>query len=81
LQLDYYSPLPVFVAVGDAITLPEGYVRALEFNLAIELAPRYARVGGVDKALAANAQNSKEAIAAKNAQILGLVSQPAGNAA
>lgn len=72
LTLDYTSPLVPFAAVTDVLALPDGYEAMLTFNLALALAPQYARQSGVPAALAANAQNSKALIAAKNGSILGL---------
>ncbi len=76
LELNYYSQLPAYTAVSDTVTLPEGYERALRLGLALELGPQYGRQGGqIPEILATNAANAKQAIAAKNASILGL--QPA----
>lgn len=77
LILDYYSDLPVYSATSDMVTLPSGWILMLVYNLAIALAPQFARVGGIPDSLAADAQNSKAVIAAKNAQILGLTQQAA----
>ncbi len=71
LGLRFWSPLTAFGSISDTVTLPDGWEQALHFNLAIVLSPQYARVGGVTPELAANAQNSKGAIVAKNAAILG----------
>lgn len=76
LQLDYYASLPAYSTVGDTVTLPDGWQAMLHFNLAIALAPQYARQGGVPDALAANAQNSKALIVQKNAAIIGLTQAP-----
>lgn len=77
LGLDYYSPLIEFAAVGtDIASLPDGFHQALAYNLAVALAPQFARVGGVTPELAANAQNSKAVIVQKNALILGLTQAP-----
>lgn len=76
LELDYYAPLPVFAAVGDTVTLPNGWQAMLHFNLAIALSPQYGRMGERHlKELAANAQNAKNVIAQKNAAVLGLQQQ------
>lgn len=77
LQLDYYASLPTYSAVGDTVTLPDGWILMLHYQLALMLAPQYARVGGVPESLAADAQNAKAAIAAKNAAIIGLTQQAA----
>lgn len=78
LYLDFIQRLPQFATVADTVFLPEGYDAALHFNLAIALAPQYARVGGVPDALAVNAANSLKFIRDRNAAILGLgQAQPA----
>jgi hypothetical protein len=71
LELDYWIPLTQFTAVTDVVTLPDGWLDMLHFNLALRLYPQYPREGGIDPVLAANAQNSKLSIVAKNAAILG----------
>lgn len=73
LELDYYSPLPAYTLVGDTVTLPEGWEVALSFNLAVILYGQYSRPGGATlEWLASQASNFKNAIAQKNAAILGL---------
>jgi hypothetical protein len=71
LWLDYWSAIAQFITVGDTLNLPAGWQDALHFNLAVRLYPQYARAGGIDPVLAANAQSSKGALVALNAQILG----------
>ncbi len=71
LLLKGWYATPAFATVTDALTLPPEYFAALHFNLAIALSPQFSRVGGVTPELAANAQNSKGIIVAKNAKILG----------
>lgn len=73
LTLDYSSFIVAPASAGDTLNYPDGWDRMLAFGLAIELAPQFARQAGVPAALAANYQNSKAAIAAKNASILGLM--------
>lgn len=78
LILDYYSPLAQFAAVGDTVTLPDGYVQLLRTQLAKDLYPQYARVGGNNKEdIFAAWQNAKSQIATKNSAILSLVQQAA----
>ncbi len=75
LRLDYWIPLVQFSSTGQTLTLPDEYFAALHFNLAVALAPQYARQGGITPELAANAQNTKAAIMQKNAEIIGLAAQ------
>ncbi len=77
LTLGYWGSITAFAATSTTVTLPDGYEEALHSNLAIALAPQYARVGGVTPELAALAQNSKAAIITKNAAILGKQQQQA----
>lgn len=78
LSLDYWTPLVAFAAVGDTVTLPDGYEDALHFNLAVALAPHYNIGKSVAReVLLAKAQNAKAVIVAKNAAILGLQPQAA----
>lgn len=77
LTLDYYSPLVEFAATSTSLTLPDGYEAALHTNLALALAPQYARVGGVTPELLKAAQDAKAFIVQKNAAILGLSQAPA----
>jgi hypothetical protein len=76
LWLDYWSALAQFATVGDTINLPDGWARALHYNLALEIYPQYARAGGIDPVLAAKAQESKGALNALNAEILGRQQAP-----
>ncbi len=76
LRLDYFSPIPVFASTATSLTLPDGWELMLHSNLAVKLAPQYARTSGITPELAALAQNSKEAIMQKNAAILGLTQGP-----
>ncbi len=77
LWLDYWSAIAQFNTVGDTINLPAGWQAALHTNLAVELYPQYARMGGIDPVLAANAQKYKGALVALNAAILGEQQAPA----
>lgn len=67
IELAYWTPLLAFAAVGSTITLPEGWINMLRFNLAVLLYPRHARLGGLPPELAANAQNSKASLVQQNA--------------
>lgn len=72
LTLDFWTPFTPFAAVGDTVIFAVEYIAALHFNLAVALSPQYARTNGITSELAANAQNSKQVIMQKNAEILGL---------
>lgn len=72
LELDYWTALTQFANVGVTVALPPGFEAALHWNLAVELWPQYARPGNSIDVIAANAQKAKAAIAAVNADILGL---------
>ncbi len=50
-----------------------GFEAAFHYNLAVALAPQYARTGGVTPELAANAQNSKAIIVQASNEIQGLL--------
>ena len=72
LELAYWVPIVAFAAVSDGLTgLPPGYEAAIHFNLAVALEPQYARAGGPDPILAANAQNTKASIVEQNRMITG----------
>lgn len=80
LQLDYWTALTQFANVGATVTLPPGFEAGLHWNLAVELWPQYARPGNSIDIIAANAEKAKAAIAAVNADILGLqAAAPAAN--
>jgi hypothetical protein len=66
VELAYWVPLTSFVTVGDTVSLPTGWEDMLHFNLAVRLAPQYARATGITQELAANAQNSKASIVSQN---------------
>ena len=76
LELDYWTVLAQFALVSSTVTLPPGFQDALHFNLATRLYPQYARAGGPDQALLLNAQITKAAITALNAEILGTAPEP-----
>ena len=72
LTLEFWTPVVAFASVGTTVTLPDGWEAAIHFNLAVQLAPQYARQTGITQELAANAQNTLNALKAKNAAILGI---------
>jgi hypothetical protein len=76
LWLDYWMAIAQFATVGDAVTLPDGWIEALHWNLALKLYAQYARPGATVDAIAGNAQASKGALNALNAKILGLQQAP-----
>lgn len=76
LELAYWTPIDTLATLATNVNLPPGYEDMLHFNLAIHLAPQYGRSGGVDPALAANAQNTKASIVQQNT-IMGLAPQQA----
>jgi hypothetical protein len=71
IEVDYWTPLPKFAAVGDTVNLPDGFEDALHFNLAVALYPQYSRPGGPDPMLIENARRSKSVIIAINSAARG----------
>lgn len=69
LELFTYNALTAFDALGDTVTLPPGYERALIFSLALDLAPQFGRA--VDPTVAAVAAEAMGAITRTNARVLG----------
>ena len=69
LELYYLKPLAQFASLGDTINLPPGYEQALRFALAGVLAPEYG--SAMPPEYAAAAAESKQAIAAMNAAVIG----------
>jgi hypothetical protein len=64
LILVSWSQLASFAALGDTFDMPPGYQQAIEYNLAILLAPEYGRP--IDAAVASIAGSSRSSIAQKN---------------
>jgi hypothetical protein len=64
LELFSWQQLTGFAALTDTFDLPPGYQQAIEYNLAILLAPEYGRQ--VDAAIASVAGSSRTAIAQLN---------------
>jgi hypothetical protein len=69
LEVSSYTPLTQFASLATTIALPDGYERALTYALALELAPEYGRP--IDQAVMGVAGESKQAITALNALVLG----------
>ncbi len=67
LELAYWTPITQVADFTVAANQPEGWEHMLHFNLAVALAPQYARQGGISPELAANAQNSKASLVSQNA--------------
>ena len=66
LELDYYTPITQITNFAATVALPEGWEHMLHANLAVALAPQYARQGGISQEVAALAQNSKQALISQN---------------
>lgn len=64
LEIYHWQELDGFTAVTDAFDLPPGYQMAIEYNLALLLAPEYGRP--VDQVLAAIAGSSRSSLAQRN---------------
>lgn len=63
-----WTKLPLFVTIQDVINLPEGYLDALEYNLAVKIAPESGMQ--LDPAIVAAAADGKQAIQRFNALVL-----------
>lgn len=70
LELYVYEPLAKPSVVTETVSLPPGYERAFEFNLAVDLWPEYPNPGVYDHVIAV-ANQSKTAIQAINQAVLG----------
>lgn len=57
-KLYAWTPLAAFTAVGDT-TLPPAYLKALRYNLAVDLAPEYGRTTPVEVAVQAASSKGK----------------------
>lgn len=66
LKLSVWTPISTIAAATDNIVLPPGYERAIDTNLAIEIAPEFQRP--VSDALAKAARESLKAIKQANIQ-------------
>jgi len=64
-----YTPLTQFASLSATISLPDGYERALRYNLAVDLAAEYGRT--VTPEVSGIANESKNAITGLNATVLG----------
>lgn len=65
LELYTWQALSTFASIDDAVTLPPGYDRALIYNLAVELSPRYPRAP-MSPLVMKTAIDSKAAIQRRN---------------
>lgn len=66
LELAYWTPITQIADFTVAVSLPDGWTDMLHFNLAISLAPQYARPGQSLEILASNATNRKASIVSQN---------------
>ena len=71
LVLYTWQPLPSGLSLEDKLSLPPGYMRALRFNLAVELAADYGII--VTAIVAKGARDSKAAVARANSNELAFV--------
>lgn len=76
LVLTTWGALTAFGAVTDTIALPDGYERALMYNLALELAPQFPD-SRLTPIVVETARQAKAAIKRLNAPVLELVMDPA----
>lgn len=66
LYLGSWQPLQTFVSLNEAIELPNGYQRAIEYNLALEIAPEYGTAAVVSPRVEKVAATSKMVIKSIN---------------
>ena len=71
LVLYTWKPLPSGLSLADKLSLPPGYMRALRFNLAIELAADYGVI--VSPVVAKGSRDSKAAVARANSNELAFI--------
>jgi hypothetical protein len=67
LELYTWTPLQQFSSLSTALSMPNGYPRAIAYNLAVELAPIFEKP--VPEAVLAIAKASKESIQGINARL------------
>lgn len=65
MELYSWSALPVFLTLQDVINLPQGYADALDYNLAVKIAPEFGMA--LDPVVVAAAADGKAAIQRFNA--------------
>lgn len=66
IEITYWTPITQITSFSATVSMPDGWTHMLHYNLAVALAPQYARQGGITPELAANAQNSKASLVAQN---------------
>jgi len=67
IELAYWTPITQIADFTQVVSgLPDGWTQMLHFQLAVVLAPQYARDGGISPELAANAQNAKASLVQQN---------------
>lgn len=76
LELYTWEALRSFSDMEDEVRLPPGYDRALVYNLAVELAPRYPRVS-LNPLVLQTARDSKAAIQRRNIDVQPISCDPA----
>lgn len=66
LELGYWTPILQIADFTATYTLPDGWPAMLQWGLAVQLYPTYARPGQTIDVIAANFQNAKGSIVAQN---------------